>query len=34
MRGALEEVVTDADLRLELERAFLRTANAIVNRGA
>jgi hemoglobin len=33
MRGALEEVVPDAELRGELEAAFLRTANAIVNRG-
>jgi hemoglobin len=32
MRAALEEVVADAELRAELERAFLRTANAIVNR--
>jgi hemoglobin len=34
MRGALEEVVADVELRGELERAFLRTANAVVNRGA
>jgi hemoglobin len=33
MRGALEEVVSDVELRGELEGAFLRTANAIVNRG-
>jgi hemoglobin len=32
MRGALEEVVPDAELRSELDAAFLRTANAIVNR--
>lgn len=32
MRGALEEVVADVELRAELERAFLRTANAVVNR--
>jgi hemoglobin len=31
MRGALEEVVPDPALREELERAFLRTAEAIVN---
>ena len=34
MRGALEEVVgDDAELRGQLEASFLRTANAIVNRG-
>jgi hemoglobin len=33
MRGALEEVVADAQLRAELEAAFRRTANAILNRG-
>jgi hemoglobin len=33
MRGALAEVVPDAELRAQLEAAFLRTANAIVNRG-
>jgi hemoglobin len=32
MRGALEEVVTDVPLRAELGAAFLRTAEAIVNR--
>lgn len=32
MRGALDEVVPDVALRGELERAFLRVANAIVNR--
>jgi hemoglobin len=32
MRGALEEVVPDAELRDQLERALLRTANAVVNR--
>jgi hemoglobin len=32
MRGALEEVVADAELRIELEQAFFRTANAIMNR--
>jgi hemoglobin len=32
MRGALEEVVADADLRREIEAALFRTANAIVNR--
>jgi hypothetical protein len=32
MRGALEEVVRDSQLRDELERAFLRTANVIVNK--
>ena len=31
MRGALDEVVADAELRNQLENAFLRTANAIVN---
>jgi hemoglobin len=31
MRGALEEVVVDRELLDQLERAFLRTANAIVN---
>jgi hypothetical protein len=30
MRGALEEVVPDPGLREELERSFLRTAEAIV----
>lgn len=34
MRGALEEVVADGELRGQLESAFLRTANAIVNQGA
>jgi hemoglobin len=34
MRGALAEVVVDADLRGQLESAFLRTANAIVNQAA
>jgi hemoglobin len=33
MRDALEEVVPDEELRGQLEAAFLRTANAIVNRG-
>jgi hemoglobin len=33
MRGALEETVADAELREQLEGAFLRTANAIVNQG-
>jgi hemoglobin len=32
MRGALEEVVPDPGLREELERSFLRTAEAIVNK--
>ncbi len=32
MRGALGEVVTDAELRHELEGAFLRIASAVVNR--
>lgn len=32
MRGALEEVVTDSVLRDQLEKAFLRTADVIVNR--
>jgi hemoglobin len=32
MRGALEDVVADPELRIELERAFFRTANAIMNR--
>jgi hemoglobin len=32
MRGALREVVADAGLRDELEAAFLRVANAVVNR--
>jgi hemoglobin len=31
MRGALEEVVADAPLRNELEAAFLRVANMLVN---
>jgi hemoglobin len=34
MRGALAEVVPDTELRGQLEAAFLRTANAIVNRGS
>jgi hemoglobin len=32
MRGALEEVVTDVELRVELEHAFFRVANAVMNR--
>ena len=32
MRGALEEVVADEALRGDLERAFLKVANAVLNR--
>lgn len=31
MRGALEEVVQDVELRGQLENAFLRIANAVMN---
>jgi hypothetical protein len=31
MLGALDEVVADAQLREQLGKAFLRTADAIVN---